>query len=153
MLHTCNKSGHNKYIVYYYIIFEHALKEICSLLEYILVTHVEHVELWPVNLLLPRTSARGPAVVFADFPFAFTAMCPLITITHLLPRRGIRVDTGFGEEEQVHRCEYLNTERAALCLGSACNCTQYLTETDKQKMCTNMFETVRLQMINKKIGI
>lgn len=44
------------------------------LFEYILVTHIEHVELWPADLLLPRTSACGPAVVFADFPLAFTSM-------------------------------------------------------------------------------
>lgn len=56
-----------------------------SLLKYILDTHIEHAELWPAYLLLPRTSAHGPAVVFADFRFAFTSMCPLITITHLLP--------------------------------------------------------------------
>lgn len=53
--------------------------------EYILVTHIEHVELWPADLLLPRTSACGPAVVFADFPLAFTSMRALVTITHLLP--------------------------------------------------------------------
>lgn len=77
----------------------------CSLLEYISATYIEHTELWPGDLLLTRTSACGSAVVFAHFPFTFSSMNPFITIAQLLPWRGIRVDTVYEKKRRVNHCK------------------------------------------------
>lgn len=74
MLHTYKENGPHINIVRYYIIFKPEPKEMCFLFLYISVTHIEHVELWPTDLFLSRTSACGSAVVFADFCLASTSM-------------------------------------------------------------------------------
>lgn len=85
------------------VFFHRSLQEKSSCSENILATHIEHAKLRPVDLVLPRAGACGPAMVFADLPLAFTSVCPLVTITHLLPWGGIWVDTAFEEENQFHR--------------------------------------------------
>lgn len=155
VLHTCNKSGH---IVILDSIFQHEFKEMRSLLGYILVTHIEHAELWPANLFLPRTSASGSAVVFADFGLAFTTMCSLVTVAHLLPWRGIGVDAGFGEEREVlmqvllyswipaHRIHSLRgLFHAFLIKMYLQRCSVPVRGTNKQQIHTNMFRTVLLK--------
>lgn len=51
-------------------------------LENIQVTHIEHIELWSVDLFLSRTGASSLAV-FADFPIPFASVRPFVTIAHL----------------------------------------------------------------------
>lgn len=64
----------------------------------ILATDIEDVELGPAGLFLARASPRRLAVVFAHLAVAFSPVGPLVTVAHLFPRGGVRVDAGFGEE-------------------------------------------------------